>query len=664
MKKCLLLSLPFIFCQFIHTQNFEKRDNPAFAAQHYSSSSTSWGDVDNDGDLDLFVTNGERSEPNEFYLNEGGGRFTAVFNNLTVKTENVSSFGAAWGDYDNDGWLDLYVANCSYQRESGERNYLFKNNGDGTFTKMEDHILVNRFESSTSYACSWADYNNDGWLDLYVVNAYDRKNQLYKNNGDGSFQEITSGIIVERISHDIGGNWSDFDNDGDVDLLVTTASWYQDNALFRNNGDGSFEELTGMITSNRQVQWRGANWADYDNDGWMDVLLVNTHGGENVLFSNNAGESFTEVLPPDFTASDVFSGNASHWGDFDNDGDLDLLTTHYIDQDNEYHENDGTGSFSLTENDWTDAVEGGAWNVSCPDVNMDGYLDIFKGNRYKRGGNGGGFENELFLNEPDDCTDYLLISLRGTISNFYGIGAKVIIYGTNAEGQQSLQKREHSCLSGGGYSTQTGNTLHFGLNGWGPIDSIVVHWPSGITTNYQYLALNEHHILYENEDTETVQPPEFAIVPVYDPQCPDQILSLKTIGNRNKVDWYQGEEFFSKTDSIIVTGQLGHWYIAQDGGVCGGRDSFFLADQQLELNIFPNPANTYANFEVIGARSQMAEVHLFDIAGRLIKRFELDLSDGFAREEIPVMDLPSGTYLLIVRVGCWERNKKLVVISD
>ena len=185
------------------------------------SNGVAWGDYDNDGDLDLYVAN--LSEANVLYRNNGDGTFTDVTSEAGVGCTGYSR-GVAWGDYDNDGDLDLYVAN------SDGANVLYRNNGDGTFTDVTDEAGVGCTGSSRGVA--WGDYDNDGDLDLYVANFYEA-NVLYRNNGDGTFTMVGAGVGCTGSSKGVA--WGDYDNDGDLDLYV--ANWDEANVLYRNNGN-------------------------------------------------------------------------------------------------------------------------------------------------------------------------------------------------------------------------------------------------------------------------------------------------------------------------------------------------------------------------------------------------------------------------------------------
>jgi enediyne biosynthesis protein E4 len=242
---------------------------------------SSWGDYDNDGDLDLYVTAGGNSgagESNFLYANNGDGTFTRITSGAIVSDVGTST-AANWADFDNDGDLDLFVANA----DPNDRNALYENNRDGTFTKIITGDLVN--DLATSLGGSWGDYDNDGDLDLFVSNIGE-VNFLYQNDGppDYTFTKITTGDIVNDESLSIGSAWGDFDNDGDLDLFVANVG--ENNSLYSNNGDGNFTKITIGVIVNDGGSSFGASWADYDNDGDLDIFVSNV-GGENFLYANN-----------------------------------------------------------------------------------------------------------------------------------------------------------------------------------------------------------------------------------------------------------------------------------------------------------------------------------------------------------------------------------------
>src|SRR5262245_9705098 len=167
--------------------------------------------------------------------------FTRIVEGDIATDTPTWSVGCAWGDYNNDGYIDLYVANLGQNTAAGgTRSYLYRNNGNGTFTKVSTGPIVNDLASSNG--CVWGDYDNDGFLDLFVTNDFGENDSLYRNNGDGTFTKITQGRPVTDAGDNEGCAWGDFNNDGFLDLFVSTKGG--NNFLYQNNGDGSFTKVT------------------------------------------------------------------------------------------------------------------------------------------------------------------------------------------------------------------------------------------------------------------------------------------------------------------------------------------------------------------------------------------------------------------------------------
>ncbi|MEL6635632.1 MAG: CRTAC1 family protein [Bacteroidota bacterium] len=427
-----------------------------------------WGDYDNDGDPDLFVTNYEIDEPNQLYRNNGDGSFTLITTGSIV-TDRASSIAASWGDYDNDGDLDLYVTN-----NIGYENFLYRNNGDGSFTSVLGDPIVN--ERGYSHGVSWGDYDNDGHLDLFVAEFFaTRFNLLYHNNGDGTFTKVLTNVVSQEASSSVAGVWGDYDNDGDLDLFVANTN-DENNHLYRNDGNGVFSKVASGAIVSEGGKSVGASWGDYDNDGDLDLFVANSGNQNNFLYANNGDGTFSKVS----SGIVVNNGGDSHgsaWGDYDNDGDLDLVVTNDGPSNNFLYSNDGNGNFTAVDNNVT--TDGGnSFGVAFADYNNDGDLDIFIANHED------GSVNFLYENERGSCSSNACVALVGTNSNAAAIGAKVELLAT-IRGQARWQTRYVTAQSGGGLGGQNDMRLHFGLGDAAQVDSIIVTWPSGYV---QYLG--------------------------------------------------------------------------------------------------------------------------------------------------------------------------------
>ncbi|MCH7536143.1 MAG: VCBS repeat-containing protein, partial [Bacteroidetes bacterium] len=265
-----------------------------------TSVNTAWIDIDNDGDLDMFVTN-SLGENNDLYLN-ANGTFTKDLTTTIVQDASQSN-GSTWADFDNDGDLDLYV---SVDIAGGSQNLLYFNNNDGTFTSTSttDASVTDVNNSKGTYA---VDYDNDGDMDLFVaVVKFDIPtgvtNSLYNNNGSGAFTKVTSGggdlLLDDIISY--SGTWADYNNDGNLDLFVNDVKGSKFSKLYKNDGSGNFTKVDNDLTNEKMNAQGGSAWGDYDNDGDLDVFVSSLQN--DFLFRNEfdptdpmAAVSFTKI---------------------------------------------------------------------------------------------------------------------------------------------------------------------------------------------------------------------------------------------------------------------------------------------------------------------------------------------------------------------------------
>ncbi len=349
--------------------DFEDVTDDAFVGDEGRGHGVAWGDWDGDGDLDIYIVN--YNEPNVLYRNNGDGTFTNVAAAAGVAHAGAGH-GSAWGDFDNDGDLDLYVTNDG-------PNILYRNNGDGTFTDVTSTAGVGNIDWGRGTA--WGDFDNDGNLDLYVVNSLSTQTSvLYRNNGDGIFTDVTSTAGVEFMGNGRGVAWGDCDSDGDLDLYVVN-HWPGGSALYRNNGDGTFTNVASSAGVGNNGLGTGVAWGDYDSDGHLDLSVVNYGGYGNFLYRNNGDGTFNDVTGTAGVGL-VDNGYGTAWADYDLDADLDLYVVNYQGGRKAYginilYSNNGDETFSDATERAGVGDPGYGYGTAWGDYDDDGDLDLY-----------------------------------------------------------------------------------------------------------------------------------------------------------------------------------------------------------------------------------------------------------------------------------------------
>jgi enediyne biosynthesis protein E4 len=477
-------------------------------------------DAHNDGLLDIFFTNGaaipslEKSSAaysNRLFRNHGDGTFTDVTERAGVQGVGYS-MGVAAGDYDNDGFVDLFVAGFN-------RNQLLHNNGDGTFTDVTEKAGVGGMTPKAGKAWSvtagWFDYNNDGLLDLLVINYlnYDlataahcatggnpdycspvqflgTANILYRNNGDGTFTDVSrESRIAEFVGKGMGVSFADYDGDGFVDVFISNDTFQ--NYLLHNNGDGTFSEVgveAGVAYNGfgNAVAGMGTDFRDIDNDGRPDIFQTSMFGEGFPLFRNLGGGQFQDVS----SGAGLTAGTSrlTAWGtgvyDFDNDGWKDLFTANADILDNAMvvahrpyglpnavFRNLGSVGGTLRFADVSATAGAGFLAVAAHrgaafgDLNNDGRIDavvtVLNG------------APQILMNRTAGGEHWILLKLVGVQSNRDGLGTKVKV--TTARGTQW-----NHATTAVGYNSSSDKRVHFGLGDAAVIEEIELRWPSGI----------------------------------------------------------------------------------------------------------------------------------------------------------------------------------------
>ncbi len=449
-------------------------------------------DFDNDGLLDVVLTCFDPAGlPMAFYRNKGDGTFEDVAGRAGLGKQ-YGGFNLVQGDYNNDGFLDLYVARGTWGHLR-QRPSLLRNNGDGTFTDVTQEAGL--MDPVSSFTASWADYDNDGHLDLFVCCGRN-VNRLYHNRGNGTFEEVAgkAGIQGKDGEECRGAAWLDYDNDGYPDLFLNYGSTTAQ--LFHNNRDGTFVEVSRELGIGGP--WGGFScWAfDYDNDGWIDIFATGyLHSLDDVigcvlnlpghpdkdytrLFRNLGGKGFKDVSQEMGVAKD-FSTMGSNFGDFDNDGFLDVyLGTGDPDYamlvPNRMFRNVGGQRFAeITTTAGTGHLQK-THGIACGDWDRDGNVDLF----VQIGGAapGDAYHNVLFQN-PGHANHWLTLKLVGKKTNRAAIGARVKVV-TAGDKPLTVHRHISSGSSFGGNPLQ--QTIGLGPAG-GPV-TVEVFWPTSRTT--------------------------------------------------------------------------------------------------------------------------------------------------------------------------------------
>ncbi len=442
------------------------------AAVEYLVTGQAWGDYDRDGWLDLYLT--DTSGPNSLYRNNGDGTFSVSPIAPQVALEGSESGGAVFADYDNDGWPDLYVLNRG-------ANTLFRNDSGGGFTDVTATAGVG--DPGEGESATWSDYDGDGWLDLYVVNWHYyadessplNRDGLYHNNGDGSFTDVTGALDDARTrGPGYAATWVDYDNDGDQDLYVVNDKHFG-NLLWRNDGSGCgqwcFTDVSVESGAHRPVKGMGIASGDYDSDGDLDFYF--SSAGEMVLLQNQASQGNLVFL--DVTDPAGVNVNAIGWGtaffDYDRDGWLDLYLATMSGPNRLFH-NLGDGTFEDVSNGSGADDPGPTIGVAAGDYENDGWPDLVIGN-YDDG-------YRLFRNRgvAGAGNHWLTLRLegRGPV-NRDAIGARV--YLTTTGGRTLMQEVSSDSSLGAGHDL----ALHFGLGG-AVVESMTVVWPDGTVSGF------------------------------------------------------------------------------------------------------------------------------------------------------------------------------------
>lgn len=435
-----------------------------------------FGDYNNDGFQDIYVSN---SGPNILYKNNGDGTFTDISEIAHVRDDG-NSWGCIFADYDNDGYQDIYLSNTN------RANILYHNNGNGAFSNVAAAAGVDK--TGECWGLAFSDYNNDGYLDIYVAINDQTASKLYKNNQDGTFEDVTLQAGVGHTGYNAGVTFGDYDNDGDPDILVSNR--LGPSVLCQNNGDGTFTDVGAQAGVSESGNAHGAVFGDYDNDGHLDLLVTTADPNDRqYLYHNNGDGTFTYVSVQAGLGKSGGIGHGVAFLDYDYDGYLDIFIA---DERNDvFYHNNGNGTFTEMSKEVGIDEDINGWGVAIGDCDADGDLDIYVANN----GSNAYYQNQGTPN------NWIIVKLVGTISNKDAIGARVKVVS-----ESFSQIREIN--GGSGTGSQNSLAAAFGLGQDTTVDSLIIRWPSGIVQVAINLAAKEFYSIVEDSTLVSLEEPQ------------------------------------------------------------------------------------------------------------------------------------------------------------
>ena len=571
-----LLGTPLLLAQ--PTAQFVSAGAAAGIDAQQRSYGVSAGDFDGDGWDDLYIS--RHFAPNLLYRNLRNGTYEEVGASMGVDYPG-DTWMATWGDYDGDGDLDLYLGNRN------EPNVLYRNDGT-VFTDITETSGTNLHAYHTRAALT-ADVDLDGDLDLYCANL-NHQNELYLNNGDGTFVENTypSGAVDQKIA--MGSVFFDYDNDGDQDLYLTHDA-NQPNILYQNDGTGNFVNVAVEANADIAANGMGVDVGDINNDGWLDLYITNLY--ENNLLLNLGPDANGVVRFQRIGASAGVQDLGMGWGttfiDYDNDGYLDIYCvndSNFAPIPNVLYRNNGDLTFSIVSADTPLTSMRGGYGTVATDANADGRLDLVVCNA------GLSEANELFFNQEPELHNFIGLRFRSqTQANTHYVGARVRL--VDNDGVTHV----HEITAGMGFASQNSTAVHFGLGTADAVQSVEIALPGqNFETVPGDFLVNAHYLI---EDGETIT-----------------VSTAAPAG---------------ETPTVHAT-------------------------------ILQNPVYETLKLRVDGRRFGRMRVEIYNPAGRMYQQSTVQLS-GHEREEVfvDVAGLSSGAYTLVLRGEFGEWSGRIVV---
>jgi hypothetical protein len=448
------------------------------------------GDYDNDGWIDLYVVAGDAGS-NYLLRNNGDGTFSDVAAAAGVALSGQLSSGPMFGDFNGDGWLDLYVGGIEISPP-----LMFRNNGDGTFTDVT--AAAGLAQTRPTWSATLGDYNNDDHLDL-LLSHWKRANQpagghLWRNNGDETFTDVGLGAGIvgfanpnDGYDYSLGGNFADIDDDGWDDILWAVD--FGSSRIFHNNGDGTFADVTDttVVTDENAM---GTAVADYDHDGDLDYFVTNIYNPPanktgNRFYRNNGDGTFYDATDETGTRDGLW-GWAASFQDFDNDGWLDIfhvngfISSTYANDNSRLFMSNGDGTFTEGAAAAGAADSSQGRGIVCFDYERDGDVDLYIQNS--------GYRSVLLRNDGGNAQHWLDVKLTSDGPNTEQIGARIRATAGGVEQTWVLR-------CGTNYVSQDPAEAHFGLGAATVVDELTVEWTDGQSTTLTAVPADQRLVL-------------------------------------------------------------------------------------------------------------------------------------------------------------------------
>lgn len=660
---------------------------------HYSyAPGAAFGDWDNDGDVDLYIT--RDSQGDLLFMNDGSGNFSNVSAEYILEPNPGSGTGVAWGDFDRDGDLDLFVANGQLE------NVLYKNllieTGVPSLQNQTGQFNVRETQVRASMGVSLVDFNLDGRLDIYVANYVQEPNYLYQMRPDGFFVDMASYWGLDNRGWGFVSIWTDCDVDGDMDVyLVNDFSFkFEPNVLFRNmkkeTGSPNFVDITptcGDLANDRGMGM-GVAVGDCNKDGLLDIYVTNYYS--NNLYQNNGDGTYDEVAQQANVDDDEI-GWGTAFCDYDNDRDLDLLLVNgyitgkakpYGPHPDILYRNSGLGSFSDYSTNVGFDSDLQARALALGDIDMDGDMDALV---TCCNALGEPVYPILYRNDGGNTKSWLGIRLFGVASNLQGIGSRIEV----VAGGETMVQEIHA---GSSFLAQHTTWPIFGLGSSARATSVTVRWPSGTVDRLDNIPGRQYISIVEGLGLVAVSLQSYqaeyrggAVEVAWEVRHDGEIAGFSL--DRRRSD---------HTDFMTLAGPdelpvgLADRHVYTDGGVLPGFTYEYrlrahyqdgrievLANRSVEIpkgdvvleqNV-PNPFNPMTTIPYELAEAGRVELAVYDVAGRrvrgLVSRFEEPgmhraIWDGRDEAGMPV---PSGVYYYRLEIGKTVLGRKMVLMK-